>query len=149
MAIDDVAVRREVVLPVDRETAWKALSDPAELAGWLADEVELRIEEGEFGWLRWDSGEVREAWVEEVVPERRLVLRWSERAPGQADGEASQETLVELVLDDVADGTRLVVLELPVARLEAVGQMLEHGARTIGGPQMRAARGLQMVAALA
>ena len=132
MAIDDMAVRREVILPVDRETAWQALSDPAELAAWLADEVVLRIEEGQSGWLRWDSGEVREAWIDEVVPERRIVLRWSERA-GDSDGE---ETVVELVLDDVPEGTRLVVLELPVARLQAVGEMLEQGVRVIGGPQM-------------
>jgi uncharacterized protein YndB with AHSA1/START domain len=140
MAINDVAVRREVILPVDRETAWAALADPGELAMWLANEVELEIEPGARGWLRFQAGDRRPAMVEEVVEHRRIVLRWSEQ-----DG---PETLVELVLDDVPEGTRLVVLELPVAQLEAVGALLEQGLRVIGNSSF-GARGPQMVAALA
>jgi uncharacterized protein YndB with AHSA1/START domain len=140
MAINDVAVRREVILPVDRETAWAALADPAELATWLADEVELEVEAGAQGWLRSEEGERHPAMVEEVVEYRRIVLRWSE--------ENGPETLVELVLDDVPEGTRLVVLELPVTQLEAVGALLEQGPRVFGSPDF-GARGPQMVAALA
>ncbi len=125
------AVRREVVLPVDRETAWAALTDPEELATWLADEVDLEIEVGAEGWLWWDGGECRRATVEEVTELRRIVLRWS-----AAEG---PETVVELVLDDVDEGTRLVVVELPVAHLEAVGVLLERGSGVLGGPQMVAA----------
>ena len=140
MAINDVAVRREVILPVDRETAWAALADPAELATWLANEVELEIEAGARGWLRWEDGERHPATVEEVVEQRRIVLRWAE--------EDGPETLVELVLDDVDEGTRLVVLELPVAQLEAVGALLEQGPGVFGDSGF-GARGPQMVAALA
>ena len=39
-------VNREVVLPVDRERAWELITEPAELEGWLADEVEFEPEEG-------------------------------------------------------------------------------------------------------
>src|SRR5437764_7811062 len=124
MAIDDVVVRREVILPVDRETAWAALADPAELATWLAEEVELEIEAGAQGWLRWEDGERHPAMVEEVVEHRRIVLRWSE--------EHGPETIVELVLDDVPEGTRLVVLEVPVVQLEAVGALLDPGPRVLG-----------------
>jgi uncharacterized protein YndB with AHSA1/START domain len=144
MELQEMAVRRELILPVDREVVWQVLSDPAELAGWLADQVELRIAPGESGWLRWEGGEVRRAYVEEVVPERRVVLRWS--AP---QDEAGPETIVELALDDVPAGTRLVVLELPVARLQAVGQLLEQGVQVSHGPQMRAPGGPRMVGALA
>ena len=140
MAIDDVVVRREVILPVDRETAWAALADPAELATWLAEEVELEIEAGAQGWLRWEDGERHPAMVEEVVEHRRIVLRWSE--------EHGPETIVELVLDDVPEGTRLVVLEVPVVQLEAVGALLDQGPRVLGDSHF-GARGPQMVAALA
>jgi hypothetical protein len=68
------------------------------------------------------------------------VLRWSE--------ENGLETLVELVLDDVPEGTRLVVLELPVMHLEAVGVLLDQGPQVIGDSGF-GARGPQMVAALA
>ena len=39
-------VRREIVLPVERDRAWELLTEPAELREWLADEVELEPEEG-------------------------------------------------------------------------------------------------------
>ncbi len=141
MAIDEVAVRREVLLPVDRNTAWAMLVDPEELANWLADEVDLKIEVGAEGWLRWGDGEPRRATVEEVAERRRVVLRWSE-----SDG---PETIVELALDDLPEGTRLVVLELPVVRLEAVGTLLEQATRMIGDRGRGFDRGPQMVAALA
>jgi uncharacterized protein YndB with AHSA1/START domain len=128
MAIDDAVVRREIVLDVDRETAWAALRDPAELATWLADEVEIEVEPGAEGWLRSDDGERCRVTVEEVVEQRRLVLRWFE-----AEG---PETLVELVLDDVPGGTRLVVVELPVTQLEAVGAWLETVPGALPGPEM-------------
>src|SRR5437879_6262944 len=99
MAIDDAAVRREVVLPVDRETAWQALTNPEELATWLADEVELEVAAGAEGWIRSGDGDRCPVTVEEVVEQRRVVLRWSE-----PDGPV---TVVELVLDDVPEGTRL------------------------------------------
>lgn len=131
MSIADTAVRREVILRVDRETAWQALKDPQELAAWLADEVDLEIEVGSEGWLRWEGGECRRVAVEEVVERRRIVMRWT--------GPEGSETLVELVLDDADEGTRLVVLELPVAQLEAVGVLLDGGPGVLGGPQMVAA----------
>jgi uncharacterized protein YndB with AHSA1/START domain len=119
------AVRRERVLPADRRTTWALLAEPSALAGWLADEVDLeRLEEGAEGTLRWDDGEERRVFVEEVEPLRRLAMRWE--AP---DGGAA--TLVELTLDDAGDGTVLRVVELPVTVLRAVGGGLE---RVAGGP---------------
>jgi uncharacterized protein YndB with AHSA1/START domain len=127
MAIEDAAVRREITLPVERETAWEALIE----LGWLADEVELEVEAGAQGWLRFQDEWVH-ATVEEVLEQRRLVLGWS--LPG------GPETIVELVLDDVPEGTRLVVVELPVAELEAVGILLQQSLpRAAGGPRMLAA----------
>lgn len=107
MAIEDVAVRREVTLPADRETVWRELEE----SGWLAEE-----------WV--------DVAVEEIVEGRRVALRWWEQ-----DG---PETLVELTLDDVPEGTRLVVVELPVAELEAVGRLLDQGPSVIPGPRMLA-----------
>lgn len=139
MALDDMAVRREVILPVDRDTAWSALTDPAQLATWLAEEVELIIEAGAEGWLRSSEGLKCRVTVEEVVNRRRVVLRWQEPH--------GPETIVELVLDDMPVGTRLVVLEVPVAELRAVGAALEQVPRAIGGPGL-GSPGPQMVAAL-
>jgi uncharacterized protein YndB with AHSA1/START domain len=119
------AVRRERLLPADRQTTWALLAEPSALEGWLADEVDLeRLEEGAAGTLRWDDGEERAVVVEEVEPLRRLTMRWE--APG-----GGAATLVELTLDDAGDGTVVRVVELPLTVLRAVGAGLEH---VTGGP---------------
>ena len=129
MASEDTAVRRETILTVDRETAWEALCDAAGLETWLAEEVDLEVRPGAEGTVRFADGEERAAVVEEVVEARRLALRWGE--PG------GDESIVELTLDDVPEGTRLVVVELPVAVLAAV-------ADSVWGPQMRATAALAL-----
>jgi uncharacterized protein YndB with AHSA1/START domain len=129
MTIEQQAVRREVLLPVDRDTAWASLCDAAALASWLADEVDVEIRPGAEGIVRWASGEERHVAIDEVVERRRIVLCW--RLP---DGDPS---IVELTLDDVAGGTRLAVIELPVLTLQAVGSALDQGSGGIpAGPQM-------------
>ena len=96
------SVRREVVLPVDPERAWELITDPAELEGWLADEVALDPEPGGEVRAAWESGERREGVVEEVEPERRLVFQW-------------EDSRVVWTLDPVPGGTRFVVVERSLA----------------------------------
>src|SRR3954451_15219065 len=71
------SVRREVVLPVEPERAWELITDPEELEGWLADEVELEPEERGDVHVTFDDGEERWGTVEAVDPERRLAFRWA------------------------------------------------------------------------
>ena len=91
-------VNREVVLPVPRERAWELITEPSELEGWLADEVEF--EPFEDSPLRvTDGGETREGVVEEVTEFERIVFRW---------GDSRVEWLLE---DAISGGTRFVVTE--------------------------------------
>jgi uncharacterized protein YndB with AHSA1/START domain len=94
------AVRREVVLPVDPDRAWELITDPDELEGWLADEVELDPEEGGEVRVEWEDGERREGVVVEVDEGRRLVFVWGQ-----------EPSRVVWTLDPVPDGTRFVVTE--------------------------------------
>jgi len=95
-------VRREVTLPVEPERAWELITDPEELEGWLADEVELEPEEGGDVHVTFEDGEQRWGTVEEVEPERRLTFVWG-------------DSRVEWVLEPVPEGTRLVVVERSLA----------------------------------
>jgi uncharacterized protein YndB with AHSA1/START domain len=90
-------VNREVVLPVDRERAWELITEPSELEGWLADEVEFEAEEDAP--LRvTERGETREGVVEEVADLERIVFRWG-------------DSRVEWALEDAPGGTRFLVTE--------------------------------------
>src|SRR3954453_18738502 len=91
-------VNREVVLPVDRERAWELITEPSELEGWLADEVEFEAEEDAPVRVAWDTGESREGVVEEVAERERIVFTWG-------------DSRVEWALEDDPGGTRLRVTE--------------------------------------
>jgi uncharacterized protein YndB with AHSA1/START domain len=94
-----VEVTREMVFPVMPEEVWQALTDPAQLEEWFANDVELDPREGGTGIFRWDDGEERRATVVVAEPEERLVLDWDD------------EGTVELTLEPVEEGTRLLVRE--------------------------------------
>ncbi len=96
-------VRQEIVVAAPLEEVWAALSDSARLEEWFANEVELDLRPGGRGRFRWDDGETREAFVDEVDLGRRLAFRWSE--PGGEDSRVVWE------LDETADGTQVTVVE--------------------------------------
>jgi uncharacterized protein YndB with AHSA1/START domain len=117
MKLHKDVVRRDVILDADRPRAWASLADPRRLEEWFAREVDVEIREGAEGTVTDHDGTVREVVVDEVLPGRRLALRWS------ADGEPV--TVVELTLDDTDDGrTRLVVVEVPLAVVRAVSDQV-------------------------
>ena len=111
------SVERETTLETSPERAWEAISDPAELERWLAEEVELDPVEGTPARFVVDGGE-RHGEVREVDEGRRISFTW--RAPEEP------ATLVELTLDPLTeDGpVRLTVVEtapagVPVASASA------------------------------
>jgi uncharacterized protein YndB with AHSA1/START domain len=95
----DVEITREIEFPVPPDEVWEALTDPGRLEEWYANDVEFDAREGGAGVFRWDDGEERRATVIVADPGERLVLDWDE------EGE------VEFVLEEVEDGTRLLVRE--------------------------------------
>jgi uncharacterized protein YndB with AHSA1/START domain len=92
-------VTREIVFPDSPDEVWEALTDPEQLEEWFANDVELDVREGGDGVFRWDDGEERRAKVLVVEPGERLVFDWAD------EGE------VEFTLEEVEEGTRLLVRE--------------------------------------
>lgn len=128
------AVTRELHMPAPPEEVWRALTDPAEMAGWLAEEAEIDLRPGGDLSLRSAGGDERSGWVEEVDAERRLVYWWSA-------GEEDEPTRVELDLQPEDEGTRLTVHETrPLAAIDARAHDLALRARRDAprGPQMLA-----------
>lgn len=131
------AVHRAVVLPVSREQAWQAVTDPEQLACWLADEVELDARAGGAASFRWEDGSARVGVVDELTEQRRIAIRWravdGDDAEGSGDRVArvlaggpddGDESLVELTLDDVEGGTRVSVVEVRTSVLRSGEPML-------------------------
>jgi uncharacterized protein YndB with AHSA1/START domain len=107
-------VTRSVELDAAPAEVWNALTEEALLGEWLADEVELEAEPGGEIVCRYADGEKRRGQVELVEEAERLSWSWwreGDEAPSR----------VELVLDAVAERTRLTVIESPVLETDASG----------------------------
>jgi len=132
--VDAGRVTRSVELDAAPAEVWDALTEDALLGEWLADEVELEAEPGGEIVCRYADGEERRGEVELVEEAERLA--WSWRREGGAPSR------VELVLDAVAERTRLTVIE--TAPLRTNGPLLLAG---IAGPGSRAWTGPQLAGA--
>jgi uncharacterized protein YndB with AHSA1/START domain len=96
-------VRRTILLDAEPSEVWEALTDEGLLGEWLASEVELDPREGGELVCRFDDGEERRGEVAVVEEAERLAFTWHREAGG--------ESWVEWIVDAVADGTRLTVIE--------------------------------------
>lgn len=81
-------VASEIVLPVDAETAWELLTDPALRHEWLGEE--------------WEE---RRALLETEEPGGYLSWWWDDGAHGSR---------VEVILTPAVGGTRISVTETPI-----------------------------------
>jgi uncharacterized protein YndB with AHSA1/START domain len=134
--VDAERVTRSVELDAAPAEVWDALTEDALLGEWLADEVELEAEPGGEIVCRYADGEERRGEVELVEEAERLAWSW------RRDGAAPSR--VELVLDAVADRTRLTIIETaPVfetAPFGATGPLLvaasAGGAGLAWGPRL-------------
>ena len=96
---------KEVVLPVEPDEAWEAVSDETALEAWLAERVELDLRPGGEATFLLPDGEERRGMVEEVAPGERLTFWW------WPDGGASSRVTFELA--PAVGGTRIRVTETP------------------------------------
>ena len=119
-------IERDLLVPVPRPDAWRAITDPALLGSWLADEVELDLTPGGEARFRFGA-ELRRGWVEDVSPPHRLAFWW------EADGEPASR--VEISLSELDErSTRVRVIETrPLELLDLVGIPLPgHGGASFG-----------------
>lgn len=133
-------IRRQMDLPAPPSDVWRAVTEPAWLQTWLADEVWLELRPG--GEARFVIGErTLSGWVEEVAApapdgdgaaEARLAFWWAQ------DGEPASR--VQLSLLPLAGGTRLQVVETrPLELLDLVGVPLPGHSGQRFGPALVAA----------
>lgn len=130
-------IERSIDVRATRARVWRALSDPAEFAEWFGIAVSGPFQpgarlRGTFIGTSVDEEVARaqqehagmsfDLVIERVDPEHRLAFRWHPGAPEPGDDNAADPmTLVEFVLDDTAEGTRVTVVEsgferIPLAR---------------------------------
>jgi uncharacterized protein YndB with AHSA1/START domain len=121
-------VEKTIELRAPRSRVWRAISDAREFGTWFGLGTPLELS-GDFvpgarisGTWTADGRETTEHFctIERVEPERELVFRWVpyELPPGE-DPAGHPTTRIEFRLEDIADGTRLTVVESGFGKLPA------------------------------
>ena len=122
-------IERVWILPVSRDRAWRAITEPAEIARWMDGiRVEMELRPGAEARFVWGE-QVTRARIAAVEPPRRFAYRWH---PGSEQHlsvplDELPLTLVEFILDEVPEGTRLTLIESGFAALPA--EMRERALR--------------------
>ncbi|MDB5967791.1 MAG: vanillate O-demethylase oxidoreductase VanB [Hydrocarboniphaga sp.] len=137
MLINTDRIEKQVVLRAQRERVWQAVSDAGQFGHWFGVAFDGPFVEGArmIGRItptRVDAEVAKlqqphenkpfEFHVDRIEPMDRITFRWHPFAiePG-TDYSQEPMTLIEFVLDDHADGTRLTITEsgfdrIPLAR---------------------------------
>ncbi len=71
-------LRRRVEIDVDIDRMWRMVSDPALLAGWLGDTVDVRIEPGQTGTIT-EHGVIKRVHIDRVDQGRAVEFTWCEQ----------------------------------------------------------------------
>jgi uncharacterized protein YndB with AHSA1/START domain len=129
-------VEREILIEARPEVVWGVITEPEQIRRWLSDDAEVEGRAGADGTLTWKpGGRGGEKGVDMVVPIRvvdaepfrRFAFRWNH--PQGTEPHDSNSALVELLLIEERDGTRLRVIE---SGIDAVTHDEEGKARYLG-----------------
>jgi uncharacterized protein YndB with AHSA1/START domain len=146
-------IRKSVLVEAPRSRVWAALVDPAAFEAWFGMRPDrpfvagARVQTTIVGTTvdadvaqaqRQFAGIVFEMVIERVEPERCFAFRWHPGGNGQIDLSHEPMTLVEFVLEDEAQGTRVTVTEsgfdaLPADRRQQAFSANEPGWATVVG----------------
>jgi uncharacterized protein YndB with AHSA1/START domain len=131
-------IEKTIVLRAPRARVWKALVDKSEFGEWFG----VRLPPGSFEPDTNVSGNITYPGYEhvtmsieivEVVPERKLSYRWHPYAiDPNVDYSGEPTTLVTFTLEDVPEGTRLMLVEsgfdsIPLERRAEAWRMNDGG----------------------
>jgi len=130
-------IEREIVIRAPRSRVWRALTDSREFGQWFRADIEDAFVPGRpaRGRITHPGYEhvTFDVLVERMEPERLFSLRWHPYAVDpRKDYSREPTTLIEFVLDETPEGTRLRVTEsgfdqIPVERRSEAYRMNSAG----------------------
>jgi uncharacterized protein YndB with AHSA1/START domain len=130
-------IEKEIVLRAPRSRVWRALSNADEFGAWFGMKLEGPFAPGGrvHGQITLpEHGRVTiEIAIEKMDPETRMSYRWHPYAvESGVDYSSEPTTLVEFHLEEIAEGTRLRVVEsgfdrIPLARRAEALRMNDAG----------------------
>ena len=130
-------IEKSVTLRAPRSRVWRALTNADEFGEWFRVKLEGAFTEGAtvLGRITHPGYEhvTMEVLVERIDPEQYFAYRWHPYAiDPKVDYSTEPTTLVEFRLEEVAEGTRLTIVEsgfdrIPLARRDEAFRMNDGG----------------------
>ena len=113
-------IERTMLLPVSRERVWNAVTKPEQLAHWFGVISDMDFRVGGAIQFTWDNERCPYPGVIETIePEQRFSFRWPSYAVSHPNVTfaSTPSTLVEITLEEGAEGTLLTLVESGFASL--------------------------------
>jgi uncharacterized protein YndB with AHSA1/START domain len=109
MPMAGLVIDRDILIEAPVEVVWRTITEPDQLSQWFADRVDLVVEPGAHGFMKFgDQG--GPVVVEVVDPPVRFSFRWNH--PAGEEPIVGNSMLVEFTLtQEAAERTRLRVVE--------------------------------------
>ena len=113
-------IERTMVLPVPRERVWDAITKPEQLAHWFGVVSDMDFRVGGAIHFTWENEPCPYPGMIEVIEEpHRFAFRWPTYALShpKLTFATAPSTLVEMTLEERAEGTQLTLVESGFASL--------------------------------
>ncbi|HTK11378.1 MAG TPA: SRPBCC domain-containing protein [Ktedonobacteraceae bacterium] len=113
-------IERTMLLPVSRKRVWDAVTKPEQLAHWFGVVSDMDFRVGGAIQFTWENERCPYPGVIEVIePGQRFAFRWPSYAVSHPSltFATAPSTLVEITLEECAEGTLLTLVESGFASL--------------------------------
>jgi uncharacterized protein YndB with AHSA1/START domain len=114
------AIEREITIAAPVERVWELITRPEHVGTWFGDAgAEIDLRPGGEITLRWEEYGSVHARIERVEPMTLFSYRWAPfKDPGGDEPAAGNSTLIEFMLSETGEGTRLRVVESGFSALD-------------------------------
>jgi uncharacterized protein YndB with AHSA1/START domain len=137
-------IERDVFIAAPPERVWTVLTEPAHIGVWFGTGEPAEIDPRPGGRITFDHGAHGKlpAIVEQVEEPCRFSFRWAADDSGGREPTAMNSTLVEFILEEEDEGTRLRVVESGFSRVIAEPGVIESRYRANAAGWSQAVTGL-------
>lgn len=107
-------IERTMVLPVQRQRVWEAVTKPEQLARWFGEVSAMDFRVGGAIHFSWENKPCPyQGWIEVIEPIQRFAFRWPSYAISHPEitFATAPSTLVDITLEEHAEGTLLTLVE--------------------------------------
>ena len=121
-------IEREITIAAPLERVWDLITQPEHVGTWFGDAgAEIDLRPGGAVTLRWEEYGTIHGRIERLEPMTLFSYRWAPyKDPGGSEPVDGNSTLIEFMLSETGEGTRLRVVESGFASLDATPERQEE-----------------------